>query len=184
MHKLSLPLSLSLSALLFGCSPNKDSETISDSAADSSSDTTAATDSGESPEGDAFAADAGLIRAPGTGMVGDFHSLNLGRVFGQTEEGFRLNAGTFTASFEGPEVLLKDNKQNDHVALRFSAWGRGKDLNPVAEKALQSSPDSDGVRRRLESDFGDLTHWWQASRQRAAPPQMQNFSDISNYFLF
>ncbi len=91
------------------------------------------------------------------------HSLDAGRAFGRVDDGYRFHAGGFLAQFEKQDVVLTSLKNSDSIRLRFTAWGRGTDLNAVATTAPIALPSKDGAIRTLRADLEELDLWWQGS---------------------
>ena len=153
MYKLHLP-SIALLALC-ACSDSTDSK--SDDTTDSSNVDTTSADSGSA---DPAQMDAQLVRGPGNLSV---HSMDLGRAFGVTKEGYRFHAGSFIAEFDGNTAYLKDIETEEQVSLRFSGWGRGSNLEVVNVRGLVGKRAKSGGIEKLEAAHEGLVHWWQGS---------------------
>jgi hypothetical protein len=153
-----LPISVFAILFLFSCAQPSADDKAEDSADSSAQDSTGG-DSAANPSDDTL--DTFLIQAPGELSV---HAMDLGRAFGRTQDGHRFHAGGFLADFNGRNTVFRNPDQpDDSISLRFSAWGRGTDLESVDAKPVIAELGKSGAIQRIQTQYDGLSQWWQGS---------------------
>ena len=84
------------------------------------------------------------------------------RAFAQLADGsFRLNAHDFIAHVSPDRLQLHTSEDPEGISIQLSKWGRGGQLNPVAESLLTGEKDDAfGGVDLVEAERGVLIEWF------------------------